>query len=79
MPEYVICLTGCTDPVWQIVNKYIYNQSVSYCHYFTFSLLLPQPVGNVYYFNHTTNASQWERPVADGRGEPEKVIMRIFH
>lgn len=28
----------------------------------------------MYYFNHTTNASQWERPVADGRGEPEKVI-----
>lgn len=29
----------------------------------------------MYYFNHITNASQWERPVGDGRGEPEKVIM----
>uniref|UniRef100_A0A3B5LH14 peptidylprolyl isomerase n=1 Tax=Xiphophorus couchianus TaxID=32473 RepID=A0A3B5LH14_9TELE len=29
--------------------------------------------GKVYYFNHITNASQWERPVGDGRGEPEKV------
>ncbi|KAM6972133.1 peptidyl-prolyl cis-trans isomerase NIMA-interacting 1 [Aplochiton taeniatus] len=28
----------------------------------------------VYYFNHITNASQWERPTgADGRGEPDKV------
>ncbi|CAJ1054047.1 peptidyl-prolyl cis-trans isomerase NIMA-interacting 1 [Xyrichtys novacula] len=27
----------------------------------------------VYYFNHITNASQWERPVGDGRGEPDKV------
>lgn len=30
-------------------------------------------VGKVYYFNHITNASQWERPVGDGRGEPDKV------
>uniref|UniRef100_A0A4W6DKH1 Peptidyl-prolyl cis-trans isomerase n=1 Tax=Lates calcarifer TaxID=8187 RepID=A0A4W6DKH1_LATCA len=29
--------------------------------------------GKVYYFNHITNASQWERPVGDGRGEPDKV------
>lgn len=29
--------------------------------------------GNVYYFNHNTNASQWERPVGDGRVEPDKV------
>lgn len=34
--------------------------------------------GKVYYFNHITNASQWERPVGDGRGEPEKVIMCHF-
>ena len=29
----------------------------------------------VYYFNHITNASQWERPVGsgDGRGDPDKV------
>uniref|UniRef100_A0A672Z584 Peptidyl-prolyl cis-trans isomerase n=1 Tax=Sphaeramia orbicularis TaxID=375764 RepID=A0A672Z584_9TELE len=27
----------------------------------------------VYFFNHITNCSQWERPVGDGRGEPEKV------
>uniref|UniRef100_A0A8K9V9V9 Peptidyl-prolyl cis-trans isomerase n=1 Tax=Oncorhynchus mykiss TaxID=8022 RepID=A0A8K9V9V9_ONCMY len=28
----------------------------------------------VYYFNHITNASQWERPVGSGRsGEPDKV------
>ncbi|XP_042169770.1 peptidyl-prolyl cis-trans isomerase NIMA-interacting 1 isoform X1 [Oncorhynchus tshawytscha] len=29
----------------------------------------------VYYFNHITNASQWERPVGsgDGSGEPDKV------
>ncbi|KAM3624168.1 uncharacterized protein V6R79_020156 [Siganus canaliculatus] len=29
--------------------------------------------GRTYYFNHMTNASQWERPVGDGRGEPDKV------
>nr|XP_057945111.1 peptidyl-prolyl cis-trans isomerase NIMA-interacting 1 [Doryrhamphus excisus] len=29
--------------------------------------------GKVYYFNHTTNASQWERPVGDCLGEPDKV------
>ncbi|XP_003972352.1 peptidyl-prolyl cis-trans isomerase NIMA-interacting 1 [Takifugu rubripes] len=34
---------------------------------------MSRSTGNVYYFNHSTNASQWERPVADGRGEPEKV------
>lgn len=27
----------------------------------------------VYYFNHITNASQWERPTGDGRDEPDKV------
>ncbi|CAJ0953515.1 unnamed protein product [Ranitomeya imitator] len=32
--------------------------------------------GRVYYFNHMTNASQWERPSAagkNGQGEPAKV------
>lgn len=29
--------------------------------------------GRVYYFNHITNASQWERPVGDARGEAEQV------
>ncbi|XP_075891369.1 peptidyl-prolyl cis-trans isomerase NIMA-interacting 1 [Nelusetta ayraudi] len=29
--------------------------------------------GRTYYFNHTTSASQWERPVGDGCGEPDKV------
>ncbi|XP_061687108.1 peptidyl-prolyl cis-trans isomerase NIMA-interacting 1 [Syngnathoides biaculeatus] len=30
--------------------------------------------GKVYYFNHITNASQWERPAGgDGHGEPDKV------
>ncbi|XP_053708992.1 peptidyl-prolyl cis-trans isomerase NIMA-interacting 1 [Synchiropus splendidus] len=29
--------------------------------------------GKTYYFNHSTNASQWERPVADDSGEPDKV------
>lgn len=27
----------------------------------------------VYYFNHNTNASQWERPAGDGSGDPDKV------
>lgn len=40
-----------------------------------FLLTLP---GKTYYFNHTTNESQWERPVGDGRGEPDKVIIRNF-
>ncbi|XP_068607335.1 peptidyl-prolyl cis-trans isomerase NIMA-interacting 1 [Brachionichthys hirsutus] len=29
--------------------------------------------GGVYYFNTKTNSSQWERPAADGRVEPDKV------
>lgn len=29
--------------------------------------------GRVYFFNHNTHASQWERPTGDGRGEPDKV------
>ncbi|NWW60013.1 PIN1 isomerase, partial [Ifrita kowaldi] len=30
--------------------------------------------GRVYYFNHLTNASQWERPTGAGpRGEPGRV------
>lgn len=29
--------TGCPSSGWKIVNKYIYNQFVSYCHYFTVS------------------------------------------
>ncbi|NWV88720.1 PIN1 isomerase, partial [Machaerirhynchus nigripectus] len=30
--------------------------------------------GSVYYFNHRTNASQWERPSGAGpRGEPGRV------
>uniref|UniRef100_A0AAZ3Q0B8 Peptidyl-prolyl cis-trans isomerase n=1 Tax=Oncorhynchus tshawytscha TaxID=74940 RepID=A0AAZ3Q0B8_ONCTS len=34
-----------------------------------------EPQFQVYYFNHITNASQWERPVGsgDGSGEPDKV------
>lgn len=34
--------------------------------------------GKTYYFNHITNASQWERPVGDGRGEPDKVTIFAF-
>ncbi|XP_008314855.1 peptidyl-prolyl cis-trans isomerase NIMA-interacting 1 [Cynoglossus semilaevis] len=34
---------------------------------------MSRSTGKVYYFNHITNASQWERPVGDGRGEPDKV------
>uniref|UniRef100_A0A8C3U8U8 Peptidyl-prolyl cis-trans isomerase n=1 Tax=Catharus ustulatus TaxID=91951 RepID=A0A8C3U8U8_CATUS len=29
--------------------------------------------GRVYYFNHLTNASQWERPSGAGRAEPCRV------
>lgn len=49
------------------MNECIFNDSLSL-----------YPPGKVYYFNHITNASQWERPVGDGRGEPEKVIMGTF-
>ncbi|KAF3852570.1 hypothetical protein F7725_005925 [Dissostichus mawsoni] len=28
--------------------------------------------GKVYYFNHITNASQWERPTGDSYGDPDK-------
>ncbi|NWY35273.1 PIN1 isomerase, partial [Pheucticus melanocephalus] len=29
--------------------------------------------GRVYYFNHLTNASQWERPSGGARAEPGRV------
>ncbi|NXQ02623.1 PIN1 isomerase, partial [Vidua macroura] len=31
------------------------------------------PAGRVYYFNHLTNASQWERPSGGARAEPGRV------
>ncbi|KAG8129701.1 putative Peptidyl-prolyl cis-trans isomerase protein [Naja naja] len=37
---------------------------------------LETPCRRVYYFNHITNASQWERPTGNsknGQGEPTKV------
>ena len=42
---------------------------------FTFFFFFFASAGKVYYFNHITNASQWERPVGDGRGEPDKVAF----
>ncbi|XP_043940632.1 peptidyl-prolyl cis-trans isomerase NIMA-interacting 1 [Protopterus annectens] len=35
--------------------------------------------GRVYYFNHITNASQWERPIEGGRNQGEPNRVRCSH
>lgn len=70
-------------------NNVAFNHAVYIILYYYLNLFIIFPVcvcvflssighsftGRVYYFNHITNASQWERPVGsgDGRGDPDKV------